>query len=201
MQVDDVSTLLPRLAVAIETSLAAWEAYLEDVSGQATYETIISSDIKEVGTKVKALEYLLDVLPSRHMALVLAYCDSENNSSELSDVCATLLEELQKPGSDLDLEAWFSKTITSKRFIKDIVGLEKDLKDDEQSRLQDLRRLKAVHSGLMEVLADGELAVEEVDALLTAMEEVGVSLAGSGAINEAVDLVGDGAEDHTMSGQ
>ena len=187
MEINDITTLLPKLGIAIDTTLAAWEAYLDTLSKQPTYESIISQESKEVSTKVKALLHLLEDLPLRHAALVQSYCDNKLSFIELSDQCADLLQELQKPESEVDLEEWFSKALTGKKFVKEVATLENEIRDEEQGRLQELRRLHAIQTALMGVLADGELGVKEIEALLEAMEAIGVSLAGSGAVNEETE--------------
>ena len=180
------ASLLTRLGAAINNSLAAWELYLETFTENPTYDSIISTDTKDVTTKVKALQYLLETLPSRHTALAQSYCDTSLNFAELSDICRNLLDELRNPASDLDLNAWFNKIVISKRFVDGILTLGKDIGEQEQGRLQQLRRSKAIHVSLVAVLKDGELGKKEVDKMLEAMDELGVSLADTGVTGELV---------------
>lgn len=198
----DHVTLLPKLGAAIDTALASWEAYLETLTEQPTFETIIADDTKDLSTKIQAIQHLLETLPSRHSALVNSYADDKLDVMELSDHCIVLLEELQKPRSERDLDGWFDKVLSSKRLATSIKELEKELQAEEQWRAQVLRRLKGQHMALMMVRADGELGRREVEALLDAMEALGVSLIGSGAVHEeAVDGVQDGTGNATVIGE
>ena len=86
--------LLPKLGVAIDISLATWEAYMDTLTDQPTYEGIISNNIQDISTRAKALLHLLEPLPTRHAALVISYSDAKVNFVELSKPCANLLEEL-----------------------------------------------------------------------------------------------------------
>ena len=144
------------------------------------YESIIANGTKDTASKLKALQHLLDTLPTRHTALALSYNDPDMNFVDLSDECANLLEELQNPSSDVDLGDWFNKVVSSKRFINSVAALEKDMREEEQGRMQELRSLKAIQVSLMAVRDDGELGKSEVMALLEAMEKVGVELSGYG---------------------
>ena len=177
-------TTLPRLGTTIDTALATWETYLQTLTEHPTYESIVSNTTKDIATKVKALQHVLDTLPARHKALVQSYSDTNLEPVELSNICANLLEELKNPRSGLELDAWFTKTLATKKTTTGIAQLEKDIMDEEQGRLQELRRLKAIHMSLTSVLADGELGKKEVDMMLDAMEELGVSLADCGADTE-----------------
>ena len=185
----DSNTLFNKFGDAVDNSLAAWESYLETLTGQPTFESIVSDNSKDASTKIKALQHILETLPSRHATLAQAYCDTEIKFAELSDTCTNLLEELQKPASNLDLSAWFKQVITGKKFISGIDAIEKDIGVEEQGRLQQLRRLKAVHVSLLAVLADGELGDKEVEVMLEAMEELGVSVAGTVVVREVAEPV------------
>lgn len=197
MKKDDMA-LLPKLGIAIDTSLATWESYTETLADQPTYESIISTDLQDTSTKAKALLHLLDTLPSRHAALVVAYSDDKLEYVGLSDICTNLLEELQKPESDVELDSWFNRTLAGKKSVTTVVQLEKDIRSEEQGRLQELRRLKASQLALMSVYQDGELGDNEVEKLLDAMEEVGVHLGAAMSFDVAVG--GSSGTDGTAKG-
>ena len=187
MNTRDGSTFLTKLGIAIDTSLTTWLAYVDTLTEELTYQAIISNDIQDATTKAKALLHLLEVLPTRHAALTISYGDSKLKFVELSAECANLLRELQKPESDVELSSWFNRTITSKKLVNSIAEFERNIQTEEQGRMQELRRLKAIHLGLTRVFEDGELGEKEVGKLLDAMEEVGVSLAVPGAFAELAD--------------
>ena len=187
METKDTMNYLLKLGIAIDTSLAAWKEYLDTLPEQLTYEAIISNDIQNATTKAKALLHLLEVLPTRHAALTISYGDSTLNFVQLSAPCANLLRELQKPESHVELKSWFNRTITSKKLVNSIAEFERDVETEEQGRLQELRRLKAIHLGLTKVHEDGELGEKEVEKLVDAMEEVGVSVAVPDAFTELAD--------------
>jgi hypothetical protein len=187
METIDTMNFLLKLGIAIDSSLAAWKGYLDTLPEQLTYEAIIANDIQDATTKAKALLHLLEVLPSRHAALIISYGDSTLKFIELSAQCANLLSELQKPESHVELKSWFNRTITNKKLVNSIAQFERDVNTEEQGRLQELRRLKAIYLGLMSVYEDSELGEKEVEDLLDAMEEVGVSLAVPGAFTELAD--------------
>lgn len=187
MDVDNHLTLLPKLGSAIDATLQSWNAYIAAVSQWPTYENIITGDIKDKATKSQALKHLLETLPTRHTALVHSYNDPELGFVELSEVCARLVEELQSPDSEVDLDKDFNK-LAGTSFIKTVVSLERKIADEEQWRSQELNRLKASHTCLMTVREDGELEKGEVRALVDAMEAVGIPLIGLGP----VELIGDG---------
>jgi hypothetical protein len=177
-------------------SLASWEAYLKDLEGHPGYSTIISDNPKEAATKAKALQYLLSTLPTRHAELVRSCSDPEVETVKLADMCGNLLDELQSPSHEIDLNAWFNMVSTGKRFIDRVLSIEKDIEEEEQRRLQELSRLKAVHMSLMQVCGDGELGMKDVEVLMDAMEAVGVLLVGSGGFEppEEVHWLEGGAE-------
>jgi hypothetical protein len=168
--------LLPKLGIAIDASLAAWEAYMETLTDQPTYEAIMSNNIQDTSTKAQALLHLLETLPTRHAALVISYGDAKIKFVELSNPCANLLQELQNPESDVELTSWFNRTIKSKKLVNCISQVETDIKTAEQGRMQELKRLKASHLSLTVVYKDGELGSKDIDKLLDAMEEIGVDL-------------------------
>ena len=180
-------SLLPTLGTAIDASLSEWESYLKRLDANISYELISSNDTKDPATKVRSLEYLLGTLPSRHAQLVRSYNDPDLEAVELSELCSNLLEELQSPKSEVELGAWFSRVLWSKRFVSGVMQLEKDIKDREQGRLQELRRLGGIHFSLMIVHEDRELGWPEVEALLEVMEAVGVSLTDCGIVKELVE--------------
>ena len=185
--------LLPKLGTAIDISLASWEAYMETLTDQPTYEAIISNNIQDTSTKAKALLHLLETLPTRHAALVISYSDAKVKFVELSNPCANLLEELQNSESDFELKSWFKQTIKSKKLVNGISQVERDIQTAEQGRMQELRRLKASHIGLTTVYEDGELERKEINKLLDAMEEIGVDLVVPGPfIGLADEANGDG---------
>ena len=141
---------LPKLGIAIDTSLASWEAYMETLTDQPTYESIISNNnTQDTFTKAHALFYLIETLPTRHAVLVISYSDTKVKFVELSNPCANLFEELQKPDSDAELKAWFDRVMTSHKLINGIAEIERNLEMVEQGRMQELKRLKASHVSLM----------------------------------------------------
>lgn len=184
MATEDDSSILLKLGAAIDTSLVEWEVYLETLTENSTYEDIILNDIQDATTKANALLHLLDVLPTRHAALVISYGDANIKFLELSLPSANLLAELQNPESDVELKAWFNRTMMSKKLSKSISQFEKDILAAEQGRLQELRRLKAIHFSLTKVSKDGELGSKVVEKLLDAMEEIGISLMVPGAFSD-----------------
>lgn len=187
METNDHANILSKLGVAIDGSLAEWEAYLATLADQATYQTIISGDIQDTATKTAALRHLLEVLPCRHAALVIAYGDPKITFIELDRPCGNLLSELQDPRSDVDFGSWFNRVLPGKKLIKSITQYEADIRSAEQGRLQELNRLKAQHFALTMVLKDGELGADEVGKLLDAMEEIGVPLDIPGASADLED--------------
>ena len=96
-----------------------------------TYESIILNDLKNISTKVKALEHILDTLPARYTAIERSYNDPALDCFDLSQLCANLSEELQSPGSGIELDNWFSKILTSKKLLRDVAALENGIKDEE----------------------------------------------------------------------
>jgi hypothetical protein len=190
--------LLPKLGIAIDASLVAWEAYMETLTDQSTYEAIITNNIQDTSTKANALLHLLETLPTRHAALVISYGDEKIKFVELSNPCANLLQELQKPESDVELTSWFNRTIKSKKLVNCISQVETDIKTAEQGRMQELKRLKASHLSLTMVHKDGELGSKDIDKLLDAMEEIGVDLAVPGAFIDVAEG-SDGQVDHMAS--
>ena len=187
MTADNYYTLLPRLGYAIDAALEAWTSHTGTVVEQPTYESITSSNTKDISVKVQALTHVLETLPARHAALVRSYNDPELDLIELPEVCANLVEELQSPQQELELDQDFNKILASKRFAKSIATLEKELGDEEQWRSQELRRLKASHLCLMSVREDRELKQSDVAVLMDAMEEIGVPLIGFGADGKMTD--------------
>jgi hypothetical protein len=187
METNDRSNVLAKIGVAIDTSLREWEEYLATIADQASYETIISESIQDTTTKTKALRHLLEVLPCRHAALVIAYGDANIKFIELDRPCANLFAELQKAKSDVDLGTWFNRVLLGKKLVKTISQYEADVHSAEQGRLQELNRLKAQHLALTMVSKDGELGANEVGKLLDAMEEIGVPLEIPGAFADFRD--------------
>lgn len=187
MESDDHLTLLPKLGTAIDAALQSWNSHTATAAQYPTYESIISGDIKDISTKVQALKHVLETLPSRHAALVQSYNDPELDFIELSDLCGNLLEELQSPEPDVELGEDFNKIFMSKRFIKSVVALEKEIRDEELWRSQELNRLKASQACLTKVREDGELDKRQVRALVDAMEEIGIPLIGFGLGDKVAD--------------
>ncbi len=190
--------LLLKLGIAIDASLATWTEYLGTLAEQPTYEAIISKDIQDANARANALLHLLETLPTRHAALAISYDDSKLKFIELSVPCANLLGGSRKPELRVELDSWFTKTITSKKLVNSITQFERDVQTEERGRQQELRRLKAIHLALTKVCEDGELGENEVAELLDAMEEVGVCLAVPGAFTDLVEEVvaeGDGLQD------
>ena len=187
METNDHANVISKLGVAIEISLTEWETYLATLADQATYEAIISGEIHDTATKREALRHLLEVLPCRHAALVIAYGDPKVNFIELDRPCGDLLSELQGPKSDVDLGSWFNRVLPGKKLIKTISQYEIDIRSAEQGRLQELNRLKAQQFALTMVSKDGELGANEVGKLLDAMEEIGISLDIPGAFTDVGD--------------
>ena len=187
METNDNATILSKLGVAIDASLADWEIYLATLADQTTYEAIIAGDIQDTATKTEALRHLLEVLPCRHAALVIAYSDPKINFIELNRPCGNLLKELQDPKSDVDLGSWFNRVLVGIKLVKSITQCEADVRSAEQGRLQELNRLKAQHFALSMVSEDEELGANEVGKLLDTMEEIGVPLNVPGAFADLGD--------------
>ncbi|KAK3725414.1 hypothetical protein LTR37_000384 [Vermiconidia calcicola] len=167
---DNYFSLLPTLGTAIDASLSEWESYLKRLDANISYELISSNDTKAPATK-----------------LVRSYNNPELEAIRLSELCSNLLDELQSPETEVELGAWFSRVLWSKRFLSGVMQLEKDIKDREQGRLQEPRKLKASQSMLTTVREDCELGWPEVEALLEAMEAVGVSLTDCGIVKELAE--------------
>ncbi len=178
MDTETYLTLLPKLGIAIDNSLTAWEAYIAEVRQQEDFTTIISSESDDSATKAKALQHILFTLPLRHEALVKSWGDPKLRSVELSETCDRLLAQLMKYPDGTELNACYDEVIASKRFIDRVVAVEEETRECEDRRSQVLRSLKAVHINLMEVRGDGELGAGDIVALVDAMEAVGVSLVG-----------------------
>ena len=166
METNDHGNILSKLGVAIDTSLTEWEDYLAIIADQATYEAIISDKLEDTTTKTKALRHLLEVLPCRHAALVIAYNDPNINFIELEHPCANLLAELQGTKSDVDLGTWYHRVLAGKKLVKAITQHEVDVQSAERGRLQELNRLKAQRFALNMVSKDGELGAKEIGKLL-----------------------------------
>lgn len=178
-------TLMPGLGNAIDTALAHWETYLGDLEHQPGYSTIIEQDPKSPESKAKALQYVLFTLPERHTMLVRSCSAAELEAVQLPDVCGNLLDELQSTSHEIDLLSWFNSVTSTKKFVDRVVALEKDIREEEMRRRQDLSRLKAVHIAFTQVGRDGELGLKDVEVLVNAMEAIGVSLVGPSSGQEA----------------
>lgn len=188
MEADNFSDLMPGLGDAIDTALAHWETYFGDVEAQPSYSTVIEQDPKSPETKAKALQYILFTLPERHTMLVRSCSAAELEAVQLPDVCGNLLDELQSPSHEIDLDSWFNSVTSTKKFVDRVIALEKDIREEELRRKQDLSRLKAVHIALTQVGRDGELGSKDVEVLVNAMEAIGVSLIGpSGGPREEIN--------------
>ena len=187
MEGNDHLALLLKLGSAIDDALSTWEAYLEILKEQTAYEAIVSEGDKSTATKVKALQHILDTLPARQTALVKSHNDPNIILLELPEICANLLDELQRLEIEVELDGCFNTILTSQRLFKKVADLEKDLRNEEDCHAQDLRRLKANHILLTGIGQDGELEQEHVVALVEAMEAVGVPLFGCGIPEEIED--------------
>lgn len=144
------TSLSIRTGTAIDTSLATWQTYLETVAQDLSYDAILADDAKTPSTKVQALRHLLESLPARYAALRHSYCDPELEIVMLSDQCAGLLEELDNAECPVELSQWFN-FVTSKRFISTAVQLEKEMREEEQSRLQEVS--ESLYRGYLSVLS------------------------------------------------
>jgi hypothetical protein len=196
MDAEDYIALMTKLGVAIDAAIAHWETYLAEYEDHPSYENIIPLDKPDSSTKAKALQYLLQTLPDRYAALVRSYTDLDLEQVQLPDVCGNLLDELQSENHDVDLTAWFKTPLVGKKSFDRIQSVEKEIKDMEAARKQELHRLKANHLMMMEVLSDGELGMEDVERLLDAMEAMGVLIGGvdeSCSRDEPVEAEGGGS--------
>lgn len=90
------------------------------------------------------------------------------------------------PQTKIEFDECFNN-LSSRRMVKKIEELEKEVREEEQSRLQHLKLLKANQMSLVMVLEEGKLGKPEVMTLVEAMEEVGVELAGFGIAETEVD--------------
>ena len=184
MEALDHLSLLPLMGIAIDDALTKWETHLKDHEKTPAYDSLIDTESKDTETKIQALKHLLDALPARYNALVRGSRDSGTEFFTLPEQCADLLKDLNNPDPDLALDDWFNKVIYAKAFVKNIMRVEKGIRDDEQERLQFLKLMKANHKGLVLVHNDGELGPDEVEKLMDAMVEHGVSMMDVGLYEE-----------------
>lgn len=188
VEAETYHSLLPKLGSAIDNCLAAWETYFEEIGRQPAYETIVSSDSIDTTTKAHALGHLLLILPLRHAALVKSCTDPDIELVELPEQCDVLLQELLAMDKEMDFDALFGFLAKNKKFVARAVKLENGIRQEEMFRKQQLSRLKGLHLSLTYVREDGALAQQEVEALVDAMEALGVSLVGVGLFSEAEEL-------------
>ncbi|KAK5164473.1 uncharacterized protein LTR77_009679 [Saxophila tyrrhenica] len=166
--------LLRALGLAIDTSLTDWESYTHHLRTLPSLDAVTVLDPGTPATTAKVLEYVLHTLPQRHGILVKAYGDPGLDLVVLPVDCERLLDHLQD--SDEGGE-WFKGFVKSKRFIGKVLRMEDEVASAEKARLQSLRRLKADWIVLKEQEM-GRLDARKVEALVEAMEVVGVELVG-----------------------
>ncbi|KAK4631702.1 hypothetical protein CLAFUW4_02513 [Fulvia fulva] len=179
---------LEKLGSIIEEELKSWMIYLHSQSGAPSYEILTSDDKTDAATKIKCLRHILETLPTRHKALINAYNAAETEQVELADQCAVLLEQLQvaaevppnesKAAGDednkkLDLQGYYDqKLFRGKKFKADIAA-----------RLEELKELMTMFEELMIVREEGVLELKQVQLLVEAMDDVGLS-ASSALVGE-----------------
>lgn len=190
---------LEKLGSIIEEELKSWMIYLHSQSGAPSYEILTSDDKTDAATKIKCLRHILETLPTRHKALINAYNAAETEQVELADQCAVLLEQLQvaaevppnesKAAGDednkkLDLQGYYDqKLFRGKKFKADIVAQDKEIGKLEAARLEELKELMTMFEELMIVREEGVLELKQVQLLVEAMDDVGLS-ASSALVGE-----------------
>lgn len=131
----DHDLLLVKLGAAIDSALGIWTSWTTAIARFPTFESITQGEQKDTATTVKALECIVDTLPTRHRALVHAYKDAKVDFIELPATCANLLEELELAESGFDIGNELAKKLTSKRFKDSVLALEKQISAEEQGRI------------------------------------------------------------------
>ncbi|KXS96289.1 hypothetical protein AC578_3874 [Pseudocercospora eumusae] len=165
----DVLTCLETL---IKSELQYWLSYLRHVrspDNPTSWSEILDSS-SAPSPKIPALRHILETLPLRYKALASAY-RIPSDGLRLSDQLAALLESLRDEDAQGELEGWYEKTlVASKKVRKEVSGLEKEILELEDGRLEELK-------GCYKVLEDVKVfdgGREEVVGLIAAMDAVGL---------------------------
>ncbi|EME47286.1 hypothetical protein DOTSEDRAFT_122450 [Dothistroma septosporum NZE10] len=193
---------LEKLGTIIDEELKSWMVYLHSQNTTPSYESLTADGNTDTNTKIKCLRHILGTLPTRHKALINAYNAAETEQVELADQCAVLLEQLKvasevpcdesaAPGDDkkLDLNGYYDqKLFRGKKFRADIIAQDKEIGKLEVARLEELKELMTTFEELMIVREEGMLEFKQVQLLVEAMDDIGLS-ASSALVGEKREQV------------
>ena len=177
--------------------------YLHSQNTTPSYESLTADGNTDVDMKIKCLRHILETLPNRHKALTNAYNAAETEQVELADQCAVLLEQL-KVASEVpygesvaastdkrlgSLGYYDQKLFRGKKFRADISAQDKEIGKLEVARLEELKELMAMFEELVIVREQGVLELAQVQLLVEAMDDIGLS-ASSPLVGEKREQVG-----------
>ncbi|KAK6435328.1 hypothetical protein LTR95_008482 [Oleoguttula sp. CCFEE 5521] len=156
--------------------IRACESWSHDTRLQRSHPTLAqilaaTPDNKPLSERTKslALTYILETLPAR----IAALNPSCEDQSPLSEINATLLSAVGGKAESVYMKGHFNKLLLGDDLRQAIDAVESEITELETQRMHDLGTLRALVLG-----KNGTRTAEEVEAVVSAMLELGLDVNG-----------------------